>query len=105
VGQHDNQLYLGVFLCFASESEVCVLKLVCELGLFKLIRHCTVYAPDVSSQLYVRNLVIIQLPSFVRTAKLVRLQWGQTFSLDGGKKYVQSFDGELRMKKSCRQSR
>lgn len=46
VGQHDNQLYLGVFLCFASESEVCVLKLVCELGLFKLIRHCTVYAPD-----------------------------------------------------------
>jgi hypothetical protein len=48
VSQHDNQLYLGVFLCFASESEVCVLKPVSEFGVFKLIRHCTVYAPDVS---------------------------------------------------------
>lgn len=46
----DNQLYLGVFLCFASESQVCVLKPVSELGVFKLIRQCTVYAPDVSSQ-------------------------------------------------------
>ncbi|PNF18521.1 Nuclear pore complex protein Nup160-like protein [Cryptotermes secundus] len=46
VSQHDNQLYLGVFLCFASESEVCVLKPVSELGVFKLIRQCTVYAPD-----------------------------------------------------------
>jgi hypothetical protein len=45
----DNQLYLGLFLCFASESQVCVLKPVSELGIFKMIRQCTVYAPDVSS--------------------------------------------------------
>ena len=59
MGQHDNQLYLGVFLCFASESEVCVLKLVCELGVFKLIRHCTVYAPDVSLQFVVFCLALL----------------------------------------------
>jgi hypothetical protein len=28
---------------------VCVLKPVSELGIFKMIRQCTVYAPDVSS--------------------------------------------------------
>ncbi|PSN51838.1 Nuclear pore complex protein 160 [Blattella germanica] len=45
MGQYDNQLYLGVFLCFASESEVCVLKPVNDSGMFKFKRHCTVYAP------------------------------------------------------------
>lgn len=69
MGQHDNQLYLGVFLCFASESEVCVLKLVCELGVFKLIRHCTVYAPDVSSQFVVFCLILLG------QAKIWRLKW------------------------------
>ncbi|KAJ9580150.1 hypothetical protein L9F63_004167, partial [Diploptera punctata] len=46
VGQNDSQLYLGVFLCFASESEVCILKPVNESGVFKFIRQCTVFAPD-----------------------------------------------------------
>lgn len=46
VGQNDSQLYLGVFLCFASESEVCVLKPVNESGVFKFMRQCTVFAPD-----------------------------------------------------------
>lgn len=44
----NNELYLGTFLKFGVGCEFSILKPVQENGIFKFVRLCTLYAPDVS---------------------------------------------------------
>jgi len=44
----DNELYLGTFLKFSGGCEFSFLKPVQDNGIFKFVRLCTLYAPDVS---------------------------------------------------------
>lgn len=44
----DNELYLGSYLKFGSGCEFSILKPVQDAGLFKFVRTCTLFAPDVS---------------------------------------------------------
>jgi len=47
----NNELYLGIFLKFNAECEFSILKPVQENGIFKFVRLCTLYAPDVSTSI------------------------------------------------------
>lgn len=44
----DNELYLGTFLKFSGGCEFSILKPMQDNGIFKFVRLCTLYAPDVS---------------------------------------------------------
>lgn len=43
----NNELYLGTFLKFGASCEFSILKPVQENGIFKFIRLCTLFSPDV----------------------------------------------------------
>lgn len=45
---NDNELYLATFLKFNAECEFSILKPVQDNGIFKFVRLCTLFAPDVS---------------------------------------------------------
>lgn len=47
VGSNENEMYLGTWLKFGTGCEFSILKPVQEAGLFKIIRICTLFAPDV----------------------------------------------------------
>lgn len=46
---NDNELFLGTFLKFGTGCEFSILKPIHDNGIFKFIRMCTLYTPDVST--------------------------------------------------------
>ena len=56
---NDDELYLGTFLKFGTGCEFSILKPVQDNGMFKFIRLCTLYAPDVSTLLMLFFLYIL----------------------------------------------
>ena len=44
----ENELYLGTYLKFGTGCEFSILKPIQDAGIFKFIRVCTLFAPDVS---------------------------------------------------------
>lgn len=59
VGLTDNELYLGTYLKFGTGCEFSILKPIQDAGLFKFIRICTLFAPDVSLQLKFYEIRVI----------------------------------------------
>lgn len=47
----ENELYLGTYLKFGNGCEFSILKPIQDAGVFKFIRVCTLFAPDVSYSL------------------------------------------------------
>lgn len=49
----ENELYLGTYLKFRNGCEFSILKPIQDAGVFKFIRVCTLFAPDVSKFIFI----------------------------------------------------